>query len=194
MLWPREKTTNLTCLCYHYYAYIQCCSLSGPQRLLLCVQDTNCTLQLLIVEQKSIKSNPAGQENKVIVIHRLVKLGPLQPRQLWQLQDILYMARSSHLILDHVVKENNRLPSGECIHMDQLFRGVSMLPVHLDRTGVQKLDIIFISEMQMKHGIIWPWREDEEHWKPSLPEEGVGSTFVTEKVSGHNAVRGKESM
>ncbi|KAJ8333664.1 hypothetical protein SKAU_G00409830 [Synaphobranchus kaupii] len=46
------------------------------KRLLLCVQDTNCTLQLLIVEQKSIKSNPAGQENEVIVIHRLVKLAP----------------------------------------------------------------------------------------------------------------------
>ncbi|KAJ8364261.1 hypothetical protein SKAU_G00130920 [Synaphobranchus kaupii] len=113
------------------------------------MKDTNCTLQLLIVEQKSIKSNPAGQENKVIVIHRLVKLGPLQPRQLRRLQEILHMARTSHLILDLVVKAINPLPSRGYIHMDELFREVSMLPSVLDRTVVQKLEIIFKSEKQM---------------------------------------------
>ncbi|KAJ8376724.1 hypothetical protein SKAU_G00073040 [Synaphobranchus kaupii] len=144
-------------------------------------------------------SNPSSKPAPALLtmpedeLERVAKPTEMKPRQLRRLQEILHMARSDRHILDLVVKAINQLPSGGCIHMDQLFREVSMLPVHLDRTGVHKLDIIFISEKQMKHGIIWLQRE-EQHCKPSLPEEGIGSTFVTEKVSGHNGVRGREGM
>ncbi|KAJ8374967.1 hypothetical protein SKAU_G00055470 [Synaphobranchus kaupii] len=78
------------------------------------------------------------------------------------------MARSSHLILDHVVKAINRLPSGGCIHMDQLFRnmGSSGYVEKKKNTGNphylrRRVGSTFVTEKKML-SLTWPTTEAHE--------------------------------
>ncbi|XP_035268427.1 eukaryotic translation initiation factor 4 gamma 1-like [Anguilla anguilla] len=132
------------------------------KKMLLCVQQSNSTLQILMVEQSFIESDTTG-----IVIHRLVKVGPLQPRELRRLRRILHRTQESLLPLTPLLLCTDR--------------EVSVPAVPLDRTGVQEVEILFLSENQMKHGLLWAQREEEHHQKLSLPEEEDVSTFVTKK-------------
>ncbi|KAJ8282583.1 hypothetical protein COCON_G00051020 [Conger conger] len=100
------------------------------KKILLCEQGSTGTLQLLMVDQNSI-----GTPQQLRRLHKHHVLDHVVTALHWFCR---------HHVLDHMVMELHLLPCGGSVHMDQLFREVSLLPVPLDRTRVQKLEIGFL--------------------------------------------------